>query len=161
MVIGEIPEEGSTERGFTEDDHVIKALPANGTNDALDIGPLPRRPRRRKHFLDAHGFDLSGEIASENAITVAKQVTWNLIKWEGLPQLLAGPLGGGMSGDIEVDDPPAVVREHHEHIENLEAECGNREKIDRHQGPDVIVEEGTPSLRGGLRTRTMYLATLV
>jgi hypothetical protein len=96
------------------------------------------------------GFDLSGEIASENAIAVSEAVTWNLIKREGLPQLLAGPLGGGMSGDIEVDDPPAVVREHHEHIENLEAECGNREKIDRHQRIDCVVEEGTPSLRGGL-----------
>ena len=88
MVIGEIQEEGSTERGFTENDHVIETLPTNSADDAFDVGSLPGRPRRREHFLDAHSFDLSGEIEAENAIAVAKQVTWSPIKWEGLPQLL-------------------------------------------------------------------------
>jgi hypothetical protein len=41
MVIGEIPEEGSTERGFTENDHVIETLPTNGADDAFDVGSLP------------------------------------------------------------------------------------------------------------------------
>ena len=77
---------------------------------------------------------MSGEIEAENGVAIAKQVTWNLVKREGLSELLVGPLGGGMSGDTKMDDPPAVMREHHEHIENLEADRGNREKIDRDQG---------------------------
>ena len=69
---------------------------------------------------------MSDEIASENAVAIAKQVTGNLVKREGLSELLAGPLGGGMSGDIKMDDPPAVVREHYEHIREPEIEAWAR-----------------------------------
>ena len=59
-------------------------------------------------------------------------------------------LASRSSGVVSKNVRAFRMREHHEHIENLEADCGNREKIDRHQGLEVIVEEGTPSLRGGL-----------
>ena len=45
-----------TERGFAEDDQMIEALPANGPNHTFDVGSLPGRPRRRKHFLDPQGL---------------------------------------------------------------------------------------------------------
>ena len=34
----------------------------------------------------------------------------------GLAQLLSGPLGRRMRGDIEVQDPSAVVSQHQEHV---------------------------------------------
>ena len=105
-----------------------------------------------------HNFEVSDEIASENAITVAQQVTWNLIKREGLPQLLAGPLGGGMSGDIKMDDPPAVVREHYEHIENLKSKRGHGKEVDRNHGLDMVVKKGPPRLRGRMAVTDHVLA---
>jgi len=39
---------------------------------------------------------VSGEIEAEDAIAIPQQVARDLVKREGLPQLLVGPLGGGM-----------------------------------------------------------------
>jgi hypothetical protein len=38
-----------------------------------------------------------------------------------------------MSGDIEMENPPPVVSEDEEHVEDLETDRGHREKIDRDQ----------------------------
>src|SRR5450432_4663540 len=62
------------QRGFAEDDHMIEALAPNGANHALDVGPVPRRSRRTKHFLDAHVVDLSGEVVAEDSIPISRQI---------------------------------------------------------------------------------------
>ena len=45
MVIGEITTEKPFEMAFAQGDGVIQTLPADATNDAFDIGILPRAPR--------------------------------------------------------------------------------------------------------------------
>jgi hypothetical protein len=35
------------QRAFAEDDDMIQALAANGPDEPFDVGPLPRRSRRR------------------------------------------------------------------------------------------------------------------
>ena len=63
-----------------------------------------------------------------------------------------------MSGDIEMEDPATVMRQHQEHIENLEPYRWNCEEIDRHHRLDMLVEEGTPGLRGRLTEPDHVLA---
>ena len=53
-----------------------------------------------------------------------------------------------MLGNVEVDDPPAVVGEHDEDEEDAEASGGHGEEIERDQVPDVIGQERAPRLRG-------------
>ena len=36
-----------------EHDHMVQAVPPNGTNHPLDVGPLTRRARRGQHFFYA------------------------------------------------------------------------------------------------------------
>ncbi len=52
-----------------------------------------------------------------------------------------------MFGDVEVDDAPAVVSEHDEAEEDVQAGGGHGEEVDRDQIPDMVVEEGAPGLR--------------
>jgi hypothetical protein len=80
---------------------MIEALAANRPDDAFHTGTLPGRAGCREHFLDFQVPDLAGEIVTEDAIAITQQVTRDLVKRESFPQLLTGPLGGGMSGDIE------------------------------------------------------------
>jgi hypothetical protein len=47
-------------------DHMIQALAANGADHPFDIGTLPGRPWRRKHWLDAHGLHRIDEILPED-----------------------------------------------------------------------------------------------
>ena len=138
-MVSEILTQSRTERVFATDDKMIDALPANRSADAFHVGTLPRRPRCREHFLDARSLDLPGEtrpggtlrlarrIDAENVVAITQQVAGNLVKREGLPQLLTGPLGGGMRGDIEMEDTAAVMSQHQKHIEDLEPNRWNRE----------------------------------
>ena len=53
-----------------------------------------------------------------------------------------------MLGDVEVDDPPAMVDKQHEDEQDAEARGGHGEEIDADQVLDMVVEECPPGLRG-------------
>ena len=57
-----------------------------------------------------------------------------------------GPFGGGMGGDVEVDDAAPVVSQHQKYVQHPEADRWHREEVHRDHGLDVILEEGSPSL---------------
>jgi len=74
---------------------MVKTLAPNRTNHPLHVGSLPRGSGCGQHFLDAHVSHLFSEVIAEDSIAVAQQVTWELVKGKGLPQLLPRPLGSG------------------------------------------------------------------
>ncbi len=53
VVVGDVAVEYSSEVAFAQNDHMVHTLTANGADDALGIGILPRRPRR---FFTATSF---------------------------------------------------------------------------------------------------------
>src|SRR4051795_8271030 len=76
---------------LVEDDHVIEALAANGSDHAFHVCALPRRPRRREHLLDAHRIHLLDEVVAEDSIAIPEQVPWRGVPWEGFAHLLRRP----------------------------------------------------------------------
>jgi hypothetical protein len=110
---------------------MIKALAPNGTNHPLDVGSLPRGARRRQHFADAQVSHLSSECIAEDGIAVAQQITRELVKGEGFPQLLSRPLRGRVSGHIEVKNTTTVMGQYEKHVKDLESDGGHGEEIDR------------------------------
>jgi hypothetical protein len=75
--------------------------------------------------------------------------------------LLGGPLGGGVGGDAEVEDPAALVSQYKEDIQDLKTDGRHRKEVDRYQGLDVISRKVRQVCEGGFGRRTMYLPTLV
>lgn len=67
---------------------------------------------------------------------------------KGFDDLLGGPGCTRMLGDIEVDDATAVMDQDEEDEEHAKGCGGDREEIDGRHGADVVVEEGSPGLRG-------------
>jgi hypothetical protein len=67
-----------------------------------------------------------------------EEIGWCGVVREGVHDLLGGPVGGGMLGDVEVQDATAMVGKHDEDEEDTQAEGGNGEEIDGDQVPDVI-----------------------
>ena len=57
-----------------------------------------------------------------------------------------------MGGDVEVHDPPSIVRKNQEHAQDLKPDGRDGEEVDRHHGLDVILEECPPVLRRRLPT---------
>src|SRR5215471_498676 len=82
--------------GFTENDHVIQALPPNGADHPLDVRTLPRRSWRSQQFLNAQLFPLLGEFATEDAVAVAQQIARRAVPRKRLPRLLRGPFRSRM-----------------------------------------------------------------
>ena len=141
---------------FTEDDNVVEALAANGTDQPFHERILPGRVRGRQDFLDAQALQLVPELASVTGIVVANEEAQSGIPGEGLDNLLVGPFRGGMAGDVEMDNAAAVMTENDQDVEQAESCCWHDEEIQRSELRDMIVEEGTPGLRRRL-TRTDHV----
>src|SRR6516165_11728764 len=110
-------------------DHMIEALTTNGSNDSLDIGPLPRRARCRQDLADAHISQLFSKIMAENGIAISQQVERKLSKGKGLPHLLSRPLCGWVGSNIEVQNATPVMGQHQKHVKNLEVDRRHGEEI--------------------------------
>src|SRR5260370_31160727 len=101
---------------------MIEALAPNGTNHPFDIGSLQRGARCGQHFLDAEVSHLCSEVMAEDGIAVAQQVSRELVKGKGLPQLLSRPLRSRVGGHIEVKNATPIMGQYQKHIKNLEPE---------------------------------------
>src|SRR6516225_8350286 len=93
-------------------------------------------------------FYISGELIAEDPVAVPKQVTRNLLKRKCLPELLSSPLGRRMGGDVAMHDPPSVVSQNQEHVQDLKPDRRHGKEVDRHHRFEVILQEGPPVLRG-------------
>src|SRR5208283_3072674 len=137
---------------------MIEAFAPNGTNHPLHVRPLPRRARSGQHFMDAYVSHLFSEFKAEDSITVAQQVTRELVKGKGLPQLLSCPLGSRVGGHIEVQNATPVVGQYQKHVKHLETDGGHREEVDRDHLREVVLQESAPGLRWWLAAAHHVLA---
>src|SRR5262249_43778788 len=78
--------------------------------------------------LDPHGFHVSAELTAKDAVAVTKQILRDLVEGKSFPQLLGSPFGGGMGGDVEVDDAAPVVSQHQKYVQHSEADRRHREE---------------------------------
>ena len=70
-----------------EHDHMVQALPPNGTDHPLDVRPLPGASRCRENFVDLHVCDLLAEFLPEDGVAIAQQIARGLLKRKRFPQL--------------------------------------------------------------------------
>jgi len=92
---------------------VIETLASDRADEPFREGVLlPRTVRRGQHFTDAHALHALPKSETVDAIAIAEEIGRRGVVREGVDELLGGPGGGGMLGDVEVDDTPAVVGEH-------------------------------------------------
>ena len=75
-----------------------------------------------------------------------RQARLGAVSGKGLPDLLRGPGCGRMSGDVEVENTPAVVGEDHEAEEKPEGGRGDDEEVAGCRGAKVIPKKGAPGL---------------
>src|SRR5215510_2813920 len=60
--------------------------------------------------------------------------TWS--EGKSFPQLLGSPFGGGMSGDVEVDDAAPVVSQHQKYVQHPETDRRHGKEVHRDHGLD-------------------------
>jgi hypothetical protein len=114
VIIGEVALEVPAQRPLVPHDDVIEAL-ADRSDHAFDERILPRTTRRRQHVVDADGVQRTARIRSVDRVTIPDDEALGGLPRPRLAELLRGPLGGWMRGDVQVDDAASIVRQHDEH----------------------------------------------
>ena len=71
-----------------------------------------------------------------------------LFACNNLAKLLQGPVGGGMSGDVEVSNSAASGLDNHEDVEEPEGHRHTHKEVASEDGPCMIADEAHPALRG-------------
>src|SRR5215204_3618822 len=77
---------------FPKDDHVVKAIPSDRSDEPLRISVLPWRSRRDRSVAYAHGTNAPNEDLSIGRIPVANEILRRLLPAAGFRQLLCDPL---------------------------------------------------------------------
>jgi hypothetical protein len=89
------------------DDHVIEAVAPNRSDEALNVGVLPRRARRRSSRLRIHPGHGVRHICKDR-IAIVEEISRGQIVRERLAELLGSPRGG-VRGDRDVHDASPIV----------------------------------------------------
>ena len=76
--------------------------------------PLGCAPTRRSDSEPSYRLV---EVLGKNAIAIVKQVFVAFFESDGLAQLLQSPSGTGMGGDVAMNQAPALVLDHHKHVQ--------------------------------------------
>ena len=146
VVVAEISSQVATERAFVPDDDVVEALAADGADDPFDERVLPRRVRGREDFLDPQASYRATERLAVDAVPVADEETRSVGPRPRLAELLGGPDGRRVGGDVDVHDPSPIMGQGDEHEEDAEGRGRDGEEIDRCELCHVVDEKGVPGL---------------
>src|SRR5260370_6604570 len=109
LVIFEIQLQDATQPSFIQDDDVVQALAANRTDQALEIGILPRRSRSREDFANVEQPCRFVEFLSVAPIAIAKQIARRTVPRESFQQLPGRPFRRGIRSYSEMDRTPAMM----------------------------------------------------
>jgi hypothetical protein len=100
-------------------------------------------------------------VFGKNAIAIVKQVFVSLFEPDGLAQLLQRPSGTWMGGDVAMDQAPAVVLDHHEHVQQPERGGDGNKEVAGNDSLSVKAQECRPAQvasRSAWRTSRQVLA---
>ena len=117
VIVGDVLTTDPPRMGFVERDYVIEAFAARAADPSFRDSVLPGTADRRSFRLYAGGLQQLHYPTAEFAVAIEDQIAVAGGIGEGLAELLAYPGGGGMRGDIEVQDAPAVVIDDEEAVE--------------------------------------------
>jgi hypothetical protein len=98
-------------------------------------------------LFNTHALDTLREVVAVDAVAIANQKTRCFFVREGVDDLLGGPFGEGIRGNVEVNHLSPVVTENDEDVEEAKRDCGNSEEVAGGDIENVIFQERSPSLR--------------
>jgi len=149
VIVRKVAGQGAAQVPFAEDEDVIETLAPDRADEPLRERVLPRAVRRRQDFTDAHALHALAERVAVDRVAIAEEVGRGGVVREGVHDLLGGPGGGGMLGDVEVEDAPPMVGQDNEYEEDVQASGGDGEEVNRDKVADMVDEECSPGLRRG------------
>ena len=116
---------------LAEYDHMIETLPPNRSDQPLGVRILPRAGRTREDLTDPHAGDSASERVTIDPVAISQQPARGGVVRKRFNDLLGRPRRRRMLGDVDVNDPPAVMHQHDEDEQDSAREGRYGEEIDR------------------------------
>src|SRR5215510_12903929 len=130
-----------------EDDQMIETFSADTSNYSFCVRILKRRMGRGDHFVNLHPFYPASKLRAIDRISIPEQVSRRGVIGKCFDDLLCGPWGGRIRGQIEMNDLPAIVQEDNEAVQNAEIDRRDCEKIYGRNLIRMIGKKCFPGLR--------------
>ncbi len=146
VIVGEVAGQDAAQVPLAEHKDMVQAFPPHGANEPFHEGILPRTLGGREDFANPHALDAAAERIAVDLVAIAEEIGRRGVVWEDVDDLLGGPGRGGVLGDVEVEDAPAMVSEHDEDEQYAQLRSGHGEEIDRDHLADMVGEERAPGL---------------
>jgi hypothetical protein len=110
-----------------------------------------RMPSVRSNWQDFPNTHPSHSLTkgpSVDGIAIMQQVAGSTVPREGLGNLLCRPFRSGIGGYVEMQQPAPLMGQNEEDKQDSKIDSGDNEEIRGDQAMHMIIEEGTPRLRG-------------
>jgi len=101
MIVREVCGQDASQMPLAKDDDMLQALASHRANESLREGILPRAVRGREDFLDPHALHSVPKLLAVDLVTVAQEIRRRRVVREAVHDLLGGPEGGGVLGDVK------------------------------------------------------------
>src|SRR6266511_2826554 len=98
---------------------------------------------------DPNARSALNEVLAVTAVVVANEIPGLYAPGRPCDDLLPDPLCRRMPRDVDVDDPPAAMRDEDQRVYRAEREGLHREQVDRPDSGSVVLQEGalSPTIR--------------
>ena len=147
VVVTEVSAKQASEMPLVEHNEMIEAFPADGADDALGEGILPGRVGRDEDLVHAHAVDSTVKGVAVDRVTIPEEMAWGRVLGERLDDLLGGPSGPGVVGDVDVNELATIMSKHDERKEQPESQGGDDKEIDRDDLSEMRRQESAPGGR--------------
>ena len=135
--------EHAPQAGCRQYDHVIEALAPDGSNEAFDVGVLPRRARRRQDFPNANRLHMI-----ERMIPIAKDIARQLVPGKRVTKLLRGPRSRRMFRHREMHHASPIMSEEHQDEQQPARRRRHNEEVGCDELLCMVGQERPPGLGG-------------
>ena len=130
---------------FVRCNDMVQQVTATALHPALCYSVLPRTFEGCSDRSDFEGSNRCRNLHSILAITIKDQEPGSRFKWKRFPELLNDPQARWVLRDVEVQDPPTVMTDHEEAVEDTKRDRWNSEEIHRRNGFPVIAKKREPA----------------
>jgi hypothetical protein len=146
---------------LAEDDHMVKAFPAERASQPFRMPVLPWRTRRNWPVPNAHGPKAPGENFAVNRVTIPNDILGRPVPAEGLCKLPGHTFGRWTYRHSEPQDLAPAMPKNQRAIEQPNPKGRYDEEIPCSNPAGVVAQEGLPPLRWRSLCLAIYLVTEV
>src|SRR5262249_10112450 len=125
-----------------EDEHVVQALGPDRSHPALGNRVGPRRSERRARLGDAEITHSPIEGGAVAAVAIMHEKTWRVaVPAAAFDDLLCRPFAGWMRRHVHVENLPAGMMDHEEHVQRSKRYGLDTKEVARPDGRPMLPPE--------------------